>query len=36
MTTLPDRRVVIPALGITQIFAWGSSASRSAWRFIRL
>jgi MFS family permease len=25
MTALPDRRVVIPALGITQIFAWGST-----------
>jgi MFS family permease len=25
MTVLPDRRVVIPALGITQIFAWGST-----------
>jgi MFS family permease len=25
MTVLPDGRVVIPALGITQIFAWGST-----------
>jgi predicted MFS family arabinose efflux permease len=25
MTGLPDRRIVIPALGITQIFAWGST-----------
>ena len=25
MNALPDRRVVIPALGITQIFAWGST-----------
>jgi len=25
MIALPDRRVVIPALGITQIFAWGST-----------
>ena len=25
MTALPDRRVVIPALGITQIFAWDST-----------
>ena len=25
MTALPDRRIVIPALGITQILAWGSS-----------
>jgi len=25
MTALPDRRVIIPALGITQIFAWGST-----------
>jgi hypothetical protein len=25
MTALLDRRVVIPALGITQIFAWGST-----------
>ena len=25
MTALPDRRIVIPALGITQIFAWGST-----------
>jgi predicted MFS family arabinose efflux permease len=25
MTAQPDRRVVIPALGITQIFAWGST-----------
>ena len=25
MTVLPDRRIVIPALGITQIFAWGST-----------
>ena len=25
MTALPDRRVVIPALGIAQIFAWGST-----------
>jgi predicted MFS family arabinose efflux permease len=25
MTALPDRRVVIPALGITQILAWGST-----------
>jgi predicted MFS family arabinose efflux permease len=25
MTTLPDRRVIIPALGIAQIFAWGST-----------
>src|ERR1700744_4561498 len=25
MNTPPDRRVVIPALGITEIFAWGST-----------
>ena len=25
MTALPDRRIVIPALGIAQIFAWGST-----------
>jgi predicted MFS family arabinose efflux permease len=25
MTALPDRRIVVPALGITQIFAWGST-----------
>jgi predicted MFS family arabinose efflux permease len=25
MTTPPDRRIIIPALGITQIFAWGST-----------
>lgn len=25
MTALPDRRVVVPALGIAQIFAWGST-----------
>jgi predicted MFS family arabinose efflux permease len=25
MNILPDRRIVIPALGITQIFAWGST-----------
>jgi MFS family permease len=25
MTALPDRRVVVSALGITQIFAWGST-----------
>ena len=25
MTALPDRRIVIPALGITQILAWGST-----------
>jgi predicted MFS family arabinose efflux permease len=25
MTALPDRRIIIPALGITQIFAWGST-----------
>jgi MFS family permease len=25
MTALPDRCVIIPALGITQIFAWGST-----------
>lgn len=25
MTALPDRRIVIPALGIMQIFAWGST-----------
>jgi predicted MFS family arabinose efflux permease len=25
MAALPDRRVVIPALGVTQIFAWGST-----------
>ena len=25
MTAPPDRRVIIPALGITQIFAWGST-----------
>jgi predicted MFS family arabinose efflux permease len=25
MTSPPDRRVIIPALGITQIFAWGST-----------
>jgi predicted MFS family arabinose efflux permease len=25
MTERPDRRIVIPALGITQIFAWGST-----------
>lgn len=25
MTILPDRRVIIPALGITQILAWGST-----------
>jgi MFS family permease len=25
MIALPDRRVVIPALGVTQIFAWGST-----------
>jgi predicted MFS family arabinose efflux permease len=25
MTALPDRRIVVPALGITQILAWGSS-----------
>ena len=24
MTALSDRRTIIPALGITQIFAWGS------------
>ena len=25
MTALLDRRIIIPALGITQIFAWGST-----------
>jgi MFS family permease len=25
MSALPDRRVIIPALGIMQIFAWGST-----------
>jgi predicted MFS family arabinose efflux permease len=25
MTVLPDRRIVVPALGVTQIFAWGST-----------
>jgi predicted MFS family arabinose efflux permease len=25
MTILPDRRIIIPALGITQILAWGST-----------
>ena len=25
MTALPDRRIVVPALGIAQIFAWGST-----------
>jgi hypothetical protein len=25
MTALPDRRIVVSALGITQIFAWGST-----------
>ena len=25
MTTLPDRRILIPALGVTQILAWGST-----------
>ena len=25
MTALSDRRIIIPALGITQIFAWGST-----------
>jgi hypothetical protein len=25
MTALPDRRVVVSVLGITQIFAWGST-----------
>jgi predicted MFS family arabinose efflux permease len=25
MTVLPDRRIVVPALGVTQILAWGST-----------
>jgi hypothetical protein len=25
VTALPDRRIVIPALGVTQILAWGST-----------
>jgi predicted MFS family arabinose efflux permease len=25
MTALPDRRIVVPALGLAQIFAWGST-----------